>query len=311
METTVDFTNYKFRCSSLGKLMADVKIGLTEKQEELFNVLDERYKGNGKPLTDNQKAQYFELGDKKFGKNVGSLSQKTTTYLRELHAQGILRREKTIQSKYLDKGIQAEEKSITLYSHYSGTFFTKNDKTFENDYIKGTPDNNWGKIRDIKSSWDFSTFPFYDSELPNSDYEWQVRGYMELTDLDEAEVIYCLVDTPIKLVNDELRRLDWKENILSYDGNVRKECIDLVVEKVCNLIYTEKGLREFCDDSPNIQLKWFDGVFREVPEHLRVKIFHVKKDPIKIQALYNRIKVCREHLDTLSLEFAKQLEVML
>lgn len=310
METTVDFSNYKFRCSQLGKLMTDVKVGLTDKQEELFSAFDERYKGNGKPLTDNQKEQYFELGAQKHGKNVTALSKGTITYLRDLHMQSVLRRQKEIQNKYLDKGVQAEEKSITLYSHTSNFLIVKNREYFENDYIKGTPDNAVGKIRDIKSSWDFSTFPFYNSELPNKDYEWQVMGYMELTGLEEAEVIYCLVDTPAKLVEDELRRMDWKHDIFTHDGNVRKEYIDLVVEKVCNLIYTEKGLLEFCDGSPSIKFEWFGGIFREIPEHLRVKIFHVKKDPIKIQALYNRIKVCREYLDTLSLEFAKQLEVI-
>jgi len=41
-----------------------------------------------------------------------------------------------------------------------------------------------------------------------------------------------LVDTPFNLINDEIKRLDWKYNITDMNGDVRDEFIADVVELV-------------------------------------------------------------------------------
>ncbi|MCU7560044.1 hypothetical protein N4T42_07050 [Riemerella anatipestifer] len=299
------FNNHLFRCSQLGKLMVGVNPALTPNQERTLIALREKMKAS--KITDKQIQTYGDLLAKKNQKP--ELSASVKTHLSDIHKGVAFGRDNHITNKYLDKGIQVEEKSISLYTRVTGKLFMKNEKHFSNDFIKGTPDNIQGKVRDIKSSWSFKTFPLYAEETPTKDYEWQVQGYMELTGLKEAELVYCLIDTPFKIVEDELRRLDWKENIFNHLGEVREECIDLVTETVSNLIYTEEGLEDFCSQSTSVHKDWFSN-FHEVPELLRVKVFHFQYDKTMIEALYEQIKKCREHLNKLTLSMADRLELM-
>lgn len=264
--TTLNFDNYLFRCSSLGKL-------LTEPQS-------------------------------KVDKDAGNLSKTTESYLKELHKEVIFKRRKTISSKYLEKGIVKEETSLTAYSTYLGKPFFKNEKFFKNDFICGTPDNCTDKVRDIKTSWDYSTFPLYDKEIKNADYVAQLNGYMELTGLKSAELIYCLVDTPFKQINDEIRKLDWKYSVLDGNGDIIKDFIPLIVETVQNMIYTQKGLEDFCLESPIVELHWFED-FREIPKNLRVKVFQIKKDDALIEKIKSRIIKAREYMSELSIDLCE------
>jgi hypothetical protein len=302
--TTLNFENYLFRCSSLGKLMVGVKPALTSNQEtELERLLEKNKDGK---ITEKQIITLGELLSKKTAKN--DLSVTTKNYLDEIHKQVLFKRKSDLKNKYLDKGIQVEEQSLTIYSKVSNFPFYKNEEFFKNNFICGTPDNCKGKVRDIKSSWDYTTFPFYELEIKNNDYLCQLNGYMELTGNNEAELIYCLVDTPFKIINDELRRADWKFNIMDNDGNIRQESIKLVTEIVSNMIYTSKGLEDFCKENPAVHIDWFES-FREIPENLRVKIFTIKKDEKLIESLYLQIKKCREYLTNLSLEIAKNFNI--
>lgn len=305
----IDYSNYKFRCSQLGKLMTGITVWLTSNQEATFQAYDARYKGNGKPLTDNQLRDYFELGAKKFGKKVG-LSQTAMNYLKEIHLENVFGRSKEIRSKYLEKGIQVEELSISAYTRVKNALVIKNKERFTNDFITGELDSQdkvRKLVREFKSSWDYSTFPFLETENPNSDYDWQTDGYMDLLSFDNAEIVYSLVDTPFKQIDDELRRLDWKHNIFTIDGDIRKEAIPLVVETVSNLIYSLKGLKEYCHQSTAVEFEWFAD-FKEIPEELRVKIFTRSKDQNRITAVYNQIKLCREYLNELSGFKVKELQ---
>lgn len=300
-----DFSQHLFRCSQLGKLMVGVKPNLTDNQLKTLCDLEAKMKGKG--LTERQIETYGDLLSKKNQKP--ELSAGVKTHLADIHKGAIFGRSKDVTNKYLTKGVQVEEKSITLYSNVCNKLFMKNEKHFSNAFIKGTPDNIQGKIRDIKSSWDFSTFPMHKSEVPTADYEWQVQGYMELTGLEEAELIYCLIDTPIKIVEDELRRMDWKHNIFDISGEVRNDCRDLVVEIVSNLIYTREGLTEFCHQSTSISEKWFTD-FHEVPDELRVKVFKFGRDQNMIDSLYDQIIKCREYLNELTLSLADRLDLV-
>lgn len=301
---TTDFSTYKFRCHSVGKLMVGVKPPLTENQEKLFGDYDARYKGEGRLLTPKQKEVYFDLGAKLNSKP--ELSATAKSYLNEIHHFEFFGRSNHVTSKHIEKGLQKEAESVALYSRVTGVPIFKNKERKENEFISGEADNTFRKIRDIKSSWDLTTFPLYESKLSNIIYDWQMQGYMDLWDLHEAEIIYCLVDTPFQLIEDELRRLDWKSNILSFSGDVRDEAIPLVTELVQRHIFSKKGLEEFCQQSANIQPNWFDD-FVEIPEQMRVKIFHVKRCQDKIKTLYEMIKKARKYLNDLSLQVAAEM----
>ena len=141
------------------------------------------------------------------------LSQTAKTYLKELALEEKLGIRKDFSSRYTDKGNTQEDLAIEMASQVLNLpFALKNTEYFENEFVKGTPDLILeDEIIDIKCSWDGTTFPWFEDELPNKDYYWQMIGYMWLTGRSKARVVYCLVDTPEDIVQDEIRRTSWKK----------------------------------------------------------------------------------------------------
>src|SRR5688572_14682194 len=149
------------------------------------------------------------------------LSETTKTYLRQLFREIKYDRKKEITTKYMEKGLMVEEDAITLYSLVKKRFFKKNEERVKNDYLCGTPDLFIGEsieqakeIIDIKSSWDLFTFPFPSDKI-NKDYFYQLQGYMFLTGAEKATLVYCLIDTPLTLINDEKRKLLYKMGVVT------------------------------------------------------------------------------------------------
>jgi hypothetical protein len=200
-----------------------------------------------------------------------SLSQTTKTYLQELAVQEVYNIRKEFSSRYTDKGNEVEELSIALCNDVLGLgFIYKNEEHFSNDWITGTPDVNTNEILlDVKSSWDATTFPFFDTELKNKDYFYQLQGYLWLTNKTEALLCYCLIDTPLQIVEDEIRREHWKASLI-------EESLDL---------------RAF------VQAK---HTFGHIPKEKRIKTFRIAKDDEVIEAIKTRIEECREYYNELN-----------
>lgn len=194
------------------------------------------------------------------------LSQTTKSYIQELAVEHKYGYVKEINSRYLDKGNECEDEAIELVSNvFELGFLMKNEQLFENDYIIGTPDVIMDDhIIDTKVSWSAATFPWFDQELPNKDYYWQMQGYLALTGKEKAVVIYCLVNTPEDMVIDEIRRTSW----------AKKE-IDVTIE-------TENFVRNQHD-------------FDRVPMVRRVRHFEVYRDTESIDKIYERVELCREY----------------
>lgn len=199
-----------------------------------------------------------------------SLSQTTKTYLQELAVEEVYNIRKEFSSRYTDKGNEVEELSIALCNDVLGLgFIYKNEEHYSNDWITGTPDVNTNEILlDVKSSWDATTFPFFDTELKNKDYFYQLQGYMWLVGKTDALLCYCLIDTPLQIVEDEIRREHWKASLI-------EESLDL---------------RAF------VQAK---HTFGHIPKEKRVKTFRIAKDDEVIEAIKTRIEECREYYNEL------------
>jgi hypothetical protein len=203
-----------------------------------------------------------------------TLSQTTKTYLQELAVEEVYKIRKEFSSRYTDKGNEVEDLSIALCNDVLDLgFIYKNEEHFSNEWITGTPDVNTNEILlDVKSSWDATTFPFFDTELKNKDYLYQLQGYMWLTGKEEALLCYCLIDTPLQIVEDEIRREHWKANLI-------EESLDL---------------RAF------VQAK---HTFGHIPKEKRLKTFKIAKDDVIIENIKTRIEECREYYN----ELIKQL----
>jgi hypothetical protein len=199
-----------------------------------------------------------------------TLSQTTKTYLQELAVQEVYGIRKEFSSRYTDKGNEVEELSIALCNDVLNLgFIYKNEEHYSNEWVSGTPDVNTNEILlDVKSSWDATTFPFFDTELKNKDYFYQLQGYMWLTEKQESLLCYCLIDTPLQIVEDEIRREHWKASLI-------EESLDL---------------RAF------VQAK---HTFGHIPKEKRVKTFKIAKDDVVIESIKTRIEECREYYNEL------------
>jgi hypothetical protein len=137
------------------------------------------------------------------GKSSG-LSVGAKTHIQQLAKEFVYGYDKRITSKYMDKGIQVEDQSIELLNSVLFTDYKKNTERKENDWITGECDIFTGQmIYDIKSSWSLDTFPVLASQGEDKTYEWQLRAYMWLWNVDKAAIAYCLVNTPEELVGYE------------------------------------------------------------------------------------------------------------
>ena len=262
--------DWKARASELGIIMTGCKPPLTVKQTERVAELKSKDK-----LTDKQHIELGGLLDKML--HTPSLSATTESKMQDYFKEMEFNRSTDLRSKYLDKGIMVEEQAITLVSEVLDLFLVKNRERKSNGYLTGEPDNVQGKVRDIKSSWDLKTFPMFDTELVNKTYWWQVQAYMELFDIDAAEVIYCLVDTPEMLIQDELRRVSWQMNYIDIPEDLEAEVRHTMT-------------------------------FADIPKELRVKRFHVDRDRESMAMVEPQVMRCREYLNGLSANIAKRLK---
>jgi hypothetical protein len=198
------------------------------------------------------------------------LSKTCKSYLKELAIEEMYGIKKEFSSRYTDKGIAVERNSIDLIQLVSDYgFMYKNEEHFENDYLTGTPDVNTDNILlDVKSSYDASTFPWFEEEIPNKDYYYQLQGYMALCNKRKSVLAYCLVNTPYQIVEDEVRRAHWKEHLIDENEELRAD-----VEARHN--------------------------FDHIPPEKRIKTFEVRYDKEVIKAIYERIKECRKYYETL------------
>ena len=198
------------------------------------------------------------------------LSKTCKTYLQELAIEEMYGIKKEFSSRYTDKGIEVERESIDLVQdNCDFGFMYKNEEHFENDFLTGTPDVNTDNILlDVKSSYDATTFPWFEEEIPNKDYYYQLQGYMALCNKRKSVLAYCLVNTPFQIVEDEVRRAHWKEHLIDESEELRAD-----VEARHN--------------------------FDHIPPEKRIKTFEVRYDKEVVKAIYERIKECRKYYETL------------
>lgn len=198
------------------------------------------------------------------------LSETAKTYIQDLFKERELGIYKEFSSRYTDKGLEMEDEAIQFASEVlNWDFVVKNETRFNNDWITGEPDINTDSLlADIKCSWNGSTFPLFDETLKNKDYYYQLQGYMQLTGHDTSELVYCLMNTPLLIVEDEIRRQHWKLNLIEEDLEVRD-----AVQKMHN--------------------------FDHIPDELRVKRFIVQKDEAAQEKIKERVEVAREYYQQL------------
>lgn len=198
------------------------------------------------------------------------LSETAKTYIQDYFKEKELGIAKEFWSRYTDKGLQMEDEAIEFAGQVLGwDFVVKNTERYNNEWLTGEPDViTKDLLADIKCSWDANTFPMFDTDLKNKDYVWQLQGYMFLTGMDKAELVYCLMNTPHQIVEDEVRRAHWKAGLIDEDLD----------------------LREAVQSQHN---------FNHLPNELRIKRFIVEKDEKAIEQIKEKVEIARDYYETL------------
>lgn len=188
----------------------------------------------------------------KEAKSRGDLSVSCQKELVKIYNLVKYGRKKDIVTKQMEKGIAVEDDSITLFSRVEKKLFEKNIERLENEWFTGHPDIFEGEsiwkaeeVDDIKSSWELDSFIVKLIEDADPGYVPQLNVYYDLTGAKRGNIVYCLVDAPPEMVQDELMRLKFKMNII-WDGDPAyvKASIELIKGMTFQDIeYTERVIK--------------------------------------------------------------------
>ena len=231
----IDFSTYLFRTSSLPTIMV-----------------------NGRSKTD-------------------LLSETAKGYLRQLWILEVWGREKfDTTNKYTEKGIMCEPDAMDLVRKVTKQAYFKNKERFNNEFITGEPDIlidkglETARVKDIKNSWSIWTFNNVDEATALKSYYYQMLGYMWLTGAKLSDLIYCLVNTPEEIMNDELYKLSFK--------------------------YPE--MNESDEKMARFKINY---IFDDIPAKLRMKSFMIEYNEEDVELVKERLTAARAYLQTLSL----------
>jgi hypothetical protein len=180
----------KFHPSSVGLLMGDAQsLDMDLVPRELRDIANKARK------TDADKellSPYKEI----------SLSAGAKTFLGKLAKEFLYGYHKTVETKFMDKGLQLEQDAIEFINRMRFKSYAKNTERRESEFLTGECDIYVPGVKtiDTKVSWDLDTFPAISDDAHDSLYEWQGRAYMKLWDVPEHEVVFVMLDTPAALI---------------------------------------------------------------------------------------------------------------
>jgi hypothetical protein len=196
-----------------------------------------------------------------------SKAETPKTFVKEWFISELTGKRKSIESKYLRRGIEVEDLAIERIGKKLGIELKKNKKSFEDDFFTGTPDVIIeDTIIDAKSSWDCFTFPYF-MEFPPILYVAQLQVYMEMTGVKKAKLVYCLENG----TEEQINKLAWQK---AHEVGVDEPTIE-------HWNQAEKDLN-------------YDHLY----DDLRIKIFELDYDSIMVQNLKDGVEFLREYIKT-------------
>lgn len=290
----MEANNVLFRCSGLAHIMADGN-AITEKQLLQIAELEEKAVGP-KGLTAKQAEELERLINKR---DNPELSEGVKTHLIDVFASHKYGRREEIKNKFLDKGNDREEDSITMVSRHTGIYFLKNNIRLRNNFIQGEPDLFVGKdiehatdIIDTKTSWSLHTFLRTKYKKLDLDYYWQGQGYMDLTRAKTHTVAFCLVNGTADLIIAEKRSLAFKMKIQDEsDENFKKGCRQIEINHIFDIAAFKNEYPGFPFDNDVNNWSW------DIPKEDRIFTITFDRNDEDIRKMHDRVLQCREWME--------------
>jgi hypothetical protein len=240
-----------------------------------------------KGLTPNQEATLQKLIEQ--NNRPPELSDGAKTYIKEVWLENEKGFREEISSKYLRKGLQAEEDALNLISFVDKQMYLKNKKRVKKGHLTGECDiKHYNKeiqariIDDAKCCWNPRTFM---NAKFTTLYEWQGRAYMYLYDAEIFRLRYCLVDCPPDVYIDEKDRSYFK---FKKEHGIIDDTLEEYQEAIINF---EKQF-----DANSL----YENSGRYTKEE-RIKTFMIERDPDLEETLLLSIKLGIEYYKTIKL----------
>lgn len=279
---TILWQNWKCRCSSISKILTNASESkpITEIQLKRLKELDK------KPVrTEKQSIELTELILKRENSKVVKLGDTCIQYLLEAYSwetERMVSITKELDVEAFERGRKTEPESIELLSFVDNVAYCKNETRFENEFLTGIPDllelSKWNpvdgtdvsvaRIREIKSCRDHPLFLYKIHKGLDPGNAEQLRGYGDILDCGDLAVAFTLPNMP------ESQRLKKKYQLADRMGEATTE-------------------------SPRFLKAWAEiehsMVFDSIPAHKRAYKIPVEPfTPFEKQAVYDRVKLCRE-----------------
>jgi len=270
----IDFSKFKFWCSELSNLYS-LPRGFNKPSKREMSKYDKIASSSGEKTEED--TLFLEMIDNKMmARYDHPISKSTKSFLIRLYGKSIYC--KKIASKgnmfsFLEKGLDMELEAIELMSKIDKTKYERQSDFAENDYITGKCDIlslSKNKIIDTKISWDVNSFLKARIDSVSKKHWYQVQGYMELYNIDKAEVAFVLLNTPPELIERERIKLTNKVMV----GEISMEKYEL--------------------DMSNLDLAY---TYNNIPARNRVFRYVVKREPEIFPFLYKKIEKSRLWLE--------------
>ena len=275
---TINFDDFKCRCSKIGAVLAVSAENkpLTPKQ------LEDIKKYENKPnLTPTQAADLIRLKAKMDAPPEITYSLTCIEYLTEWYSWYV-HGKKPVDREAMDmipteKGKKVQTESILLLSKVEGKLYIENKERVSNDYLSGEPDVYEGNnimsansITDMKNSVDHPCFLKQIVSPLEKNYIKQIKGYGDITGAKDLSITRALVNMPPEMI------MDYQDRIARKMGVIDRE-------------------------TQSFQEEWAiwerSMIFDDIPMHQR--IHKTKVEPFTEEErtfLYDRIKYCRDWL---------------
>ncbi|MES2829706.1 MAG: hypothetical protein V4687_16230 [Bacteroidota bacterium] len=305
--------NIKFRAHASGHIMTE-PVGKSN-LDKLIEATDSLGKAkaayalikNKEPKTAIKTLNSIDSLEKKIPelaliKDEVNLSESCITHLIDIFVSQKYNRHSQINSKYLDKGNEVEEDSITVLCLLDGIRYEKNEITFENDFFIGTPDvlkrevsKLIKQVKDTKSAWDIFTFYRAIYKKIKDLYYWQIMTYIDLTGAESGTIDYCLNNTPYHLIEAELRKESYQ-----YEENNTPAWVELQI--IANHVYDKKTFEEYYNRRNCLPLDDKNALavvagFVEIPLEERHFEFKVERNDEEIERMHQRVIDCRKYMN--------------
>jgi hypothetical protein len=287
----MDFSTYKFSCTSLKSLMAPSKEVITDKQLADLEYLYKKERC-GLELTPKQVAEKARLEARRDGSDATFLSAGCKKYLKHLYAKErygiryqLLGRQEVVQ---MIKGIKTEKQAIDLLARVDGRPYYRYKKPISNKYLTAKLDilnapsmKKSDRVLDIKSCYDHRTFMArVDGPLSDAD-RYQMQGYLAITGKEVGEVVYCLVGYPDEVLQEQYELLQAK---MCMGGPITEDFLHAWKKAEASMLFSDIAPEE------------------------RVIAREVVRDDIVIEEIYDRVATCRKWLTNYDLSYSETIK---